>query len=178
MGKIGGLSVSLDNLNSSVAAEFQECISDLINLPEIQELNDYSQHAGTSRYQHSLNVSYYSFLMAKSLGCDYVSAARGGLLHDLFYYNFKSTTLSCSKHAYWHPRIALENAKSIANLNKVEEDIIIKHMWPMTGALPKYKESFIVTVADKYCATYEVTGAINNIFKFLKFTKKRNDVRI
>ncbi len=38
----------------------------------------------------------------------------------------------------------------------MEKDIIIKHMWPITIILPKYKESFIVGCADKFCATVEV----------------------
>ena len=39
--------------------------------------------------------------------------------------------------------------------NEVEKDIILKHMWPLTFKLPTYSESYIVTTADKYCATRE-----------------------
>ncbi|MEE1504614.1 MAG: hypothetical protein UGF89_10270, partial [Acutalibacteraceae bacterium] len=41
-------------------------------------------------------------------------------------------------------------------LNKKEEDIIKKHMWPLTVIPPKYLESFVVTSMDKYCATIEM----------------------
>ena len=34
----------------------------------------------------------------------------------------------------------------LVNLNKKEEDIILKHMWGATIAPPKYKESYIVTM--------------------------------
>ncbi len=53
----------------------------------------------------------------------------------------------------------------------MEKDIIKKHMWPMTAVPPKYKESFIVTCVDKYCATIE-------FFKYLRsgknFSEKDN----
>jgi uncharacterized protein len=40
-------------------------------------------------------------------------------------------------------------------LNDIEKDIIEKHMWPLTLKLPKYKEAFIVSFVDKYCAFME-----------------------
>ena len=42
-------------------------------------------------------------------------------------------------------------------------DIIVKHMWPLTVTLPKYRESYIVTLADKYCATSEMLKFIKII---------------
>ena len=37
-----------------------------------------------------------------------------------------------------------------SDLNKIEQDAILKHMWPLTVFLPKYKVSYIITLADKY----------------------------
>ena len=37
----------------------------------------------------------------------------------------------------------------------MEEDIIGKHMWPLTAPLPYYKESYMVSLADKICAVCE-----------------------
>ena len=70
-------------------------------------------------------------------------------------------------HAFRHPRIALTNACDIFDLNEIEKDVILKHMWPLTIRLPKHKESYIVTFVDKYCATYEM-------FRFLKKNKHKN----
>ena len=42
------------------------------------------EHHGISRMEHSIKISYYSYLIAKKLKMDYVSVARGGLLHDFF----------------------------------------------------------------------------------------------
>ena len=38
----------------------------------------------------------------------------------------------------------------------IEKDIIVKHMFPLNIKLPRYRESYIVTIADKICSSYEV----------------------
>ena len=48
------------------------------------------------------------------------------------------------------------------NLNEKERDIILKHMFPLTVKPPRFKESYIVMLADKYCAVYE-TLAVNRM---------------
>ena len=37
----------------------------------------------------------------------------------------------------------------------VERDIIRKHMFPLTPALPRYRESLLVSAVDKACSVYE-----------------------
>ena len=54
-----------------------------------------------------------------------------------------------------HPQLALENARAFG-LSPMEEDIIGKHMWPLTAPLPYYKESYMVSLADKICAALEM----------------------
>ena len=80
--------------------------------------------------------------------------ARAAILHDLFLYDWRhSKAMLKGWHAFRHPQIALENALNICDLNEKEKDIILKHMWPVTFfQLPKYKESFIITIADKLSA--------------------------
>ena len=56
----------------------------------------------------------------------------------------------------------------ITDLTEKEQDIILKHMWPVTLILPKYKESFIITFVDKYCAIQETLDGLKHNFKFNK----------
>ena len=59
-------------------------------------------------------------------------------------------------HAFTHPKTAYENANKLFILNDMEKDIIIKHMWPINiFAIPKYRESFVLTLIDKRCAISE-----------------------
>ena len=76
-------------------------------------------------------------------------------------------------HLISHPRIAVRNARKLVNLNKKEEDIILKHMWGATIAPPKYKESYIVTMVDKYWAVKEAATPLRNRIKNRKFFRRK-----
>ena len=67
-----------------------------------------------------------------------------------------------------HPRIAVKNAEKITELSELERDIIIKHMWGATITPPKYKESYIVTMVDKYCAIREAAVPLVDRFNSYK----------
>ena len=146
---------SLDE--DQLLAEYKECVDDLLHNEMVQKLDKHMQHCNTSRLQHCINVSYYSFLVCRKMGWDYRSAARAGLLHDLFFYDRRTKKYIRSGHASWHPRVALDNASKITELNKVERDAILKHMWPCTLVPPRYIESYVITFVDKFCAVFEMT---------------------
>ncbi len=150
---------------------FYGYISDIFENEEIQKLADYTHHIYTTRLQHSLNVSYYNYIICKFLGLNAISAARAGLLHDMFFYNRKDHSKKFYKksHSAYHPEIAVENAKSYFYLDPLECDIIEKHMWPANiSRVPKYKETYIIVFVDKYCAILEFFAPkyhkIKNIF--------------
>ncbi|MGX7198653.1 HD domain-containing protein [Enterococcus nangangensis] len=136
-------------------AEYVSYVEDLMNTDEVQKLVAFKQHVHSNRLEHSISVSYNSYLWAKKWHCNARAVARAGLLHDLFYYDWRTTKFDEGSHAYMHPRIACKNAEKITTLSPLEKDIIIKHMWGATIAPPRYKESYIVTMVDKYCAIKE-----------------------
>ena len=135
--------------------KFLEIINDILANKSIQNLKLYKHHYAYTRLEHCLSVSYYTYVICKFLHLDYKSAARAALLHDLFFYDCEDKISRPKNHIKNHPKIALENANKLFNLNKKEQDIILKHMWPLTFSPPKYLESFIVTIVDKYCAFIE-----------------------
>lgn len=137
-------------------AEYEACVRDIMDNKMVKKMDDYVQHCNTSRLQHSVNVSYYSFLICYRMGWDYRSAARAGILHDLYFYDWRIKKSIRTHHATWHPRVALDNAKKITELNNVEKDAILKHMWPCSLIPPRYIESYVVTTVDKLCAVCEV----------------------
>ena len=134
--------------------EFFEITKYLINHPTVLQMKNYRQHYDTNCYDHCIEVAYWSYRFCKKHNLDYVSMARAAILHDLFLYDWRhSKAMLKGWHAFRHPQIALENALNICDLNEKEKDIILKHMWPVTFfQLPKYKESFIITIADKLSA--------------------------
>lgn len=154
-------------LNKQADAEFFNATGGVYDCEEVQGLKQYVQHADITRLQHITSVAYISFLVSKKLGLDVNAASKGAVLHDLFYYDWHAKDDGSHRlHGYRHPGFALKNARKLCgnNLSKKEEDIIYKHMWPLTVIPPRYAESFIVSMADKYCATMEVIiGAVPRI---------------
>lgn len=165
MVKAIGSNMNLQEFECGLALLYYETVKDLIDLPSVQQLDCCLQHLNTSRLQHAINVSFYSFRVARLLGRDYRAAARAGLLHDLYYYEFKHQDLTCAEHSALHARLALANARKLTAIDHIEEDIILKHMWPMTKGAPKYLESYIVTMADKGCTVCEVLKQLPRLLK-------------
>ncbi|MCI9389036.1 MAG: HD domain-containing protein [Lachnospiraceae bacterium] len=146
--------------------EFYECIKDLLEHPVVQEMQKYIQHGTTTCYQHCLNVAYYNFRLCRRLGLDARRAARAGMLHDLFLYDWHEHAAKTGDHFHGlrHPRRALENARQHFCLTSLEEDVILKHMWPLTVIPPVHAESFVICLTDKYCGFCETVGDRHRLY--------------
>ena len=161
----------IDKINNDTV--FNEILYEIKNNTTVLEMKNYRQHHNTSCYDHCLFVSYYTYIICKKLKLDYVSATRASMLHDLFLYDWRFKQNRSGFHAFTHPQTALDNAFKLFDLNEVEQDIILNHMWPVTFfRLPKYKETFIVTLTDKYSALIETIGGYretklyNKVFRY------------
>ena len=136
--------------------EYIEIVSELLKNEKVLEMKQYRQHHNISCFDHCLFVSYNTYLICKKHRLDYISAARAGLLHDLFLYDWrKRENGRKGLHAFTHPKEALRQALTITELNDKEQDIIKNHMWPVTPKFPRYKETYIITLVDKYSAVAE-----------------------
>jgi uncharacterized protein len=149
------VTVILSKLPWQENEEYRSYVDDLLATPQVQKLAEYTQHHYTDRLQHSITVSYDSYLLGKKLHLNCRALARAGLLHDMFYYDWRNTKFDLGTHAYIHPRIAVHNAEKITPLSDMERDIILKHMFGATAALPRYKESWVVSLVDDYAAVKE-----------------------
>lgn len=130
-------------------------VNDILENEEFSKLKLINHH-GITRYNHSLRVSYYSYIVTKILRLDYVAAARAGLLHDFFIDTYND--VNNASLLYDHPYIACDNARKYFDINKKEEDIIKCHMFPVNPTLPKYIESWIVCINDDIAAILEKLG--------------------
>ncbi len=118
-------------------------------------------HRKITVYDHSVHVAEVSLKIADflSVTVDEDSLIRGALLHDYFLYHRNESVKTYVLHGYRHPMMAAENAKKDYGINDIEENIIRRHMFPLTPIPPKYKEAWIVCIADKYCAALEYLPA-------------------
>ena len=98
-----------------------------------------------------------SYLYCKERGWNAREAARGGLLHDLFLYDWHEHAKQTGEyfHGYTHPRRALENADRLFRLTEREKEIILRHMWPLTVVPPRCREAYVIVMFDKYCTLME-----------------------
>lgn len=134
---------------------FMETIHDILSHPAILSMKDYTAHGETNCLEHSLYVAFTSYRLAVKLGVDPHLLTRGAMLHDLYLYDWHIKGERTGLHGFTHPKEALKNAKTFFELTEIEEQIILRHMWPLTWPPPTKKEALIVSLCDKYCTTLE-----------------------
>lgn len=150
--------------------EFRNIIKDITENETVLKMKNYRQHYNTSTYDHCLYVAFYTYLICKKLKLNYISATRAAMLHDLFLYDWRVEKNEYGLHAFAHPKTAYENASKLFELNAIEKDIILKHMWPVTiFSFPKYKETFVIIITDKYSVIQEWLDYLINDSKYKKF---------
>ena len=149
--------------------EFVNVIRDVADHVKVKEMKNYNHHSNTSCYEHSLHVSYYNYIICKKLKLDAKAGARGGLLYDMFLYDWHGYKPQSGErlHGFEHPLKSLKNARSYFKITKKEGDIISKHMFPLTLAPPRYKETYVIVMTDKFCSACEVMD---------RFSKKRSRI--
>lgn len=150
----------------------KENASDILHSENFQKTRYHIQHGTMPVYRHCLDVAKQSIQINKALGlgCSERDLIRGALLHDYFLYDWhdKNRENYQKLHGFYHPGIALKNARKEYHLTRREEDIIKKHMWPLTVVPPLCREAWVVTAADKYCSLLET----------LKIRKRPGRVRV
>ena len=153
-------------------------VCDILNNDKFLKVKD-CKHHGMTRLEHSLRVSYYSYKMAKKLKLNESATARGGLLHD-FFLNEDLPPKKQKFRVVLHPYVALHNACETFYVSEMEQDIIVNHMFPsLPHKVPKYLESWIVSLVDKVVAIYEFYSAygrshvyrLSNLYIMLLFLK-------
>lgn len=138
----------------------KQAARDILESENFSKSDEFIQHGTMTVKNHSMNVAKYSLFFSEKLPIQVnrKELIRGALLHDYFLYDWHT---KCDRnehkrlHGFYHPGIALRNARREYRLTKREQDIIKKHMWPLTVVPPACREAWIVTAADKYCSLLE-----------------------
>lgn len=127
--------------------EYLNIVKNILNDKDFIKLNTFEHH-GITRFDHSLKVSYNAYKYAKKHNLDYKEVAVGGLLHDFF--DSKNVSLKDKFiSTFNHSNKAEINSLEKFNVNEKEANIIKTHMFPLNLYVPKYKESWIVSLYDK-----------------------------
>lgn len=157
--------------------QFLKIINPIITHEEYLKRKNYMHHENLSVYDHSMIVAYKSYKFAKKHNMDIESITIGAILHDFYYKPWqenKEKKKFFEMHGFVHAKEALENSKIYfpTHLNPKIEDIILKHMFPLNIALPKYKESWVVTCMDKI-SSLDVLKHPKEYPKYLGLSRKK-----
>ena len=173
--------------------DWYKIVKRIIITKEFQKRRLFLHHENESLWTHSIKVSFISYKYAKKRNINEYNCAIAGLLHDFYtkawQYNseleilndmYKERFISKKRekfkelHGISHPIDALNNSKKYYNkyLNKKIENAIVTHMFPLSlinGHIPKYKESYVITMVDKY-VSFNLANA-KQITKYLGLKK-------
>ena len=146
--------------------EYMECVRDLMEHPVVQSMENYIQHGSTTCLAHCIQVSYLSYRICRKFGWNSREAARAGILHDMFLYDWHTHGRETGErfHGFTHPRTALRNAEKYFSLSPEEANIILRHMWPLTPVPPGTGAGFAVVYADKLCSLTETVLQVRSWF--------------
>lgn len=160
----------MDNKYKAHEKFFCSTLMELYRSTRLAETENFIQHGSTTVLRHSIMVAYMSYKLCKILHINIKDKdiIRGALLHDYFLYDWHEKNKGHRLHGFSHPKTALDNAKRDTVLTETEEEIIIKHMFPLTLYPPTKRESVIVCMTDKICSLYE-TFHINKVWEWKSY---------
>ena len=144
-------------MNEKRLNEFADTAGDLLRARPVLMMGRWAHPGKVTCLDHSLFVAYLSYRVARRLHLDVDAATRGGLLHDLYLYNPRDKSAHPGIQCVDHPIAAERNARALTKLTEKERNIILSHMWPLGGALPRSREALVVSLMDKVCATLELS---------------------
>ena len=146
--------------------DYLACVRDILDSGIFQSMDQYVQHGATTCREHCLQVSYLTYRICRDRGWDARAGARAGLLHDFFLYDWHTHARDTGNrfHGLTHPRTARDNAVRWFQIPEKEQNLILRHMWPLTPVPPRYKEGFALLYADKVCTAAEVAAQAGAAF--------------
>lgn len=144
---------------------FREVLREMLTKGRMQEMKKHISHSDVSVYTHCVRVAFTAYTLAVRWGirCDLRALVRGALLHDYYLYDWHDPNKGFRWHGFKHHRFALENAVRDFEIGEIEQNIIYSHMFPLTfWCLPKCREAWLVTLADKKVASRETMKKYKN----------------
>lgn len=156
--------------------EWYNEVKDILLSDEFQRRKLFPHHHDMSVWDHSILVSFNSYVYSKYFNADGRVCAIAGLLHDFYpeawlyseelekidngkYTNGLKTKKSFFKqHGFIHGKEASKNyVKYFPELeNKKITDSIKCHMFPLNIKPPRYREGWIITSVDKLNSVHEL----------------------
>ena len=155
--KENGMNLHKKKLDHKELDKFFLILRDIASNSRFPECENFIQHGNTTVKKHCIRVAATAYFIALKLGIrvNERELIRGALLHDYFMYDWHNRHFHNGMHGFTHPRTALKEALKDFTLSSREQNMILRHMFPLTPCPPKYREGWILCLADKICAANE-----------------------
>lgn len=159
-------------LSDKEKAELEEIYASFLNDERVLKMRSIPMHRGSNVYLHSFKVTKEAMRMAlrhnKTL--DYKSLLVASILHDYYLYDWREDHSLLKGHSKNHPKIAVDNAKKVFDIDEIVASIMVSHMWPINIKFaPKSLEALTLNQADKKIALIEALTS--------KAYKAKNEVK-
>lgn len=151
----------MSQCKSGIDFEFVCLIKDIIHSEEFMQMRNWQHHVKGSVYEHSVKVAYLCYRHHKRFGMrmDIREFVRGAVLHDYYLYDLHGGDDLHKFHWFKHPREALKNAlKKYPDLTETQQDMIRRHMFPLTVVPPKTSAAWLLCFYDKVAAVSDCFG--------------------
>lgn len=118
---------------------------------------------------HSLETAGYALRLARWLGAHGVAVSewdvvRASLLHDIGMTEEDVFRSPSHVKARSHPQEGARIAREEFGANEVQEEAILRHMWPVFWVVPpRTPEGWVVSAADKCCSMRETRDTVERV---------------
>lgn len=156
-----------------MGSSFESITIDILEHPLFQDTRRMIHHGvDNSVYDHSVATAQTAYRLACTLGLgeqEIISVTRAALLHDFFGYDwhdewfrrflrhYRGVRRLTHMHAFVHGTLAAKRASRYFALTDRQRDAIAAHMFPLAPKMPRSREAWILTAADKIVASREMS---------------------
>lgn len=139
--------------------KYLDLVGDILCDETVQRMKTYQHHREVTTHFHSTFVSYTVMKLCEKLKpAEEREIVRAALLHDYYLYEWY-TEKHEEKHIWYHPKQSVKNIEErFGPLSDMQRNMILAHMFPMSYETPSSLGAWLLTMADKHCATSDYTG--------------------
>ena len=129
---------------------------DLLSDSLVKSMAQYRHHGEINTLYHSVYVSYCVLKMCCTLNAaNTADIVRASLLHDFYLYEWY-TEKHDENHIFYHPKESVKNIEEyFGRITSKQKNMILAHMCPLSKKMPGSLGAWMLTAADKYCATQD-----------------------
>lgn len=134
--------------------KYLEYAGDLLSDDAVKGMAKYHHHKAITTHFHSLYVSYTVLKMAENLKLENArEITRAALLHDFYLYEWY-TEKHEELHITYHPKQSVKNIEAhFGKMTDMQKNMVLSHMFPTCVEMPKSIGAWLLTLADKHCAS-------------------------